>query len=466
MKNPSGVPNPVVVRFLNPTTNKALHLGHIRGACLGSALASCFSYLGSLVATHCILEDVGPHMALAIHGLDRLSARGIKPEIAFPKSDHEAHSYYIHGGRLCTSTAQPGRTGRRGRTVQLWNARVPDRLMTDWAKGSPHIIRLARHIRDLALEGQSETLEQLGVGFSFRDFESGENPYICQFIEDGIEQGIFRRLRNGGVVWKTEAGFFPLRCANVHFEESAYLLSFLYRCMAWYRPEWSHVAFAGKEWARVFKHFPSVLESLGVKHVRKRYRVVFYGMVTVGGRKLSSSFGRGLLADEVFNVIKSLPRVRRLVQRANGIVSATEIARMLIRLSFLKVSRTKDVELSLKAICDPSGKDWRIVETVADVCGEANRHWTKLGRRPKGHPDKSRMELLARAAVRDCTFDPIIAELALACELLRSPTISRSVRRGARYEMANCLQLIGSTPLDGTVPLNEAPSFLSVAQAE
>ena len=457
----AGVPSPVLVRFLNPTTNKALHIGHIRGAYLGSAAAACFSFLGCQVATHCILEDVGPHMALAIHGLDHMNRKKIIPEVRYPKSDHEAHAYYIHGGRLFTSSARSKRPTRR--TVQLWNAKIPDRLMIDWARGSPSIVALAARIRDLAVRGQSKTLEQLGVGISYCDFESAETPYLYKLVEDGIRLGIFKRLRNGGVICEIESGRFPLRCANVHFEESAYLLSFLYRCLKWGRPEWSHVAFAGKEWARVMRHFPGVLERLGVKHAKSGYRLAFYGMVTTKGHKVSSSYGRGLLADELFDVVTSLPQVQRLVQLSNGILSAAEIARAMLRVGLLGASAKRDLEFSLKLFGEPSARHWSIAGAVASVCGAENKHFDKLGSSPGSGPEKDRIRELAHAAVRDCTFEPIVAELAAVCNELRRNSLPGRTRAEYICRMSDCLQLLGAYPVAGLPLLHEAPSFLQQA---
>ena len=58
-----------VVRFLNCTTNKPLHLGHYRNIALGAATAGTLESLGARVLRHCLLEDTGRFMTEAMAAL-------------------------------------------------------------------------------------------------------------------------------------------------------------------------------------------------------------------------------------------------------------------------------------------------------------------------------------------------------------------------------------------------------------
>lgn len=459
MERSSAVPNQVLVRFVNPTTNKALHMGHIRGAYLGSAAAACFNYLGSRVATHCILEDVGPYMGLAVLGLEHFRKKGVKPVVSYPKMDHEAHAYYIQGARLCSRTRKLN-SRAAPRTVQLWTAKVPDNVLVDWARGSPHIATLANEVRDLAVAGQSRTLEQFAISVTYRDFESAETPYLHQLLEDGIQQGIFRRLKDGGVLCN-KPGAFPLRCANVHYEESAYLLSFLYRSMKWNCPGWAQLAFAGEEWLPVMKSFPAVLEKLGIKRATQRYRLAFYGMLTAQGNKISSRFGRGLLADKVLKTVKSLPAVASLVRTAKGILSRTEVAALLLRLYLLDIPSDRDVEFSMESVCDSYSRHWQAVATIAALCGRFNRHYAELRVLKKRARNHDEIRALARAATVYYTFEPIVEEVVRACEEFRRCGSLPHEARESGSRIAHLLQLLGTNKPADVLPLDQAPSFLA-----
>jgi hypothetical protein len=458
---------PLVVRCLNPTTNKALHVGHIRNAYLGSATAACLSYLGGRVARHCILEDVGAHMAFAIHGRQRSIKQGASLVAQSAKTDHQAHAYYRHGREICTPPLEqrPNRLSRprfpAETPIEVSQAIVPNSILHDWLLGSPEICALAQTVKSLALHGQSATLERFGVEFDYCDSESGENSYVGHFVELGIARGVFRRLPDNSVVYQFRGAQVLLRYAMGAPHENAYLLCFMHRCLHWKRSEWIHIAFAGREWAKTMHLYPLLLQKIGVEKAADRYFMIFHGMVTLAGEKMASRSGHELLADELFSSLESSPSIRCLVRGSGKLMSGREIVQMLIRLTLLEVPRHQDVEFSIQSLRDPTANAWRIVETVALLCKERTTHWSSFRQFPEPTEVRQRVTGVSRVALRTLSFESVVEALRRLCEKICRLLPNNELEPGNLLEMTIYLELLGMSVKTPLQPLKDSPSFLA-----
>src|SRR4030095_17206482 len=82
----------VVVEYSSPSTNKPLHLGHLRNIFLGWSVAEIYKANGWEVMKSCIVNDRGVHICKSMIAW-QMFANGETPERANMKGDHFVGSY-------------------------------------------------------------------------------------------------------------------------------------------------------------------------------------------------------------------------------------------------------------------------------------------------------------------------------------------------------------------------------------
>ena len=61
-----------MVEYAHPNTHKEMHIGHMRTLITGEALARIFTACGAMVYRANYQGDIGPHVAKAVWGADKL----------------------------------------------------------------------------------------------------------------------------------------------------------------------------------------------------------------------------------------------------------------------------------------------------------------------------------------------------------------------------------------------------------
>lgn len=381
----------VVVRCLNPTVNKPLHVGHLRNASIGMAISASLNAVGVPAVRHCLLEDIGRFMAEAVVSF-KGSGGGIPDG---QKTDH-----YI--GR-CYRAYRLGNLSMPKPSGLLSNGDVADEFLQKRKLGDAETTRLFREVADLAVKGQGETLQKLGIVFDYCDLESGEDPYLSEFITRGCRRGIFVDNYNGKLV-VIGPGNRVIDLANKfgHGNEKLYLLSFLYRTFTGPHDNERTIAVAGGggEWKKVLPAFPRILGGLGVKSPEAFYEPVFTGLVTLDGKKVASRSGHGDLVDDVFDELANTTVANSIATSSTAPVE--QAAAVALRLFFLSFPRTSYMEFDQKSLAgDPDHPAWAIT-----------RVWSETRDRPAG--------------VSDGDDDPLMNK---ACEILADASNRRSFER-------------------------------------
>ncbi len=379
--------NLYVVRFLNPTANKPLHLGHLRNIAIGDATAGSMRALGFAAVRHCVVEDSGRWMSEAMAAYSELVRNGgLEPAAArYPKSDHFIGAIYAeHRRRLKAQQQQQAVPAG-----PAYDARddVADELQRALMRGD----EAARHLRDevkaRALTGQEATLRRLGVSFDHCDYESAEDTRLEDFVDEGLERGLFRRTEGGEVLFRTGAGA-TLRMTNrlgLH-EESARLLSFLRNLLAGWDSNRINVIIAGSEWKGWMDIYPEVLEGFGVRHARAMYCHAFYGMVRLNGRKMASSAGPGVLVDDLLADLAATRRVRAVAGAATNDGSTAAIAASVVKSYLLSAPRVEPIDFERGRLEDPGSNPgwaivaaWQLARAAADLGEPSSRAAGILG---------------------------------------------------------------------------------------
>lgn len=351
-----------VVRFLNPTSNKALHLGHFRNAALGTAIAGSLRAMGARTIQHCMLEDVGMFMFRAVAGFRDIGQYDLS-SLETAKSDHVVGYCYKEFSRRLKAAKKPG-----GKNIKV-DPRAPQKLQRKWLAGDPQVHSMWHQVRSLAIKGQQQTLKRLGIAFDYSDHESSEDLFLPEFLDRGIAAGQFKRKSGGQVYYPSKHGReIGLIGGNRLPFENLRLLSFLYRAYRVWPEQWLNLVVAGSEWCHSMAEYTDILERLGICRSREIYHPVFTGMVTIDGRKMASSDGHGILIDHLLDRLILSPRIHAIAQTSRGRLKVDQVSALVARIFLLKTPRRKVLSFSMNAFMDDDqNPGWKIARAWAGM---------------------------------------------------------------------------------------------------
>lgn len=363
-----GTDAPFVVRYLNCTSNKPLHLGHLRNIVLGEATVASLRAIGAHAVGHCVLEDTGRFMTEAMAALRAAGAAGEAIPSPGATSDHFIGGCYARYRAALAArngaAAAGGKAPAAAQTEYAGRNDEADELMRALLRKEEHATKLRNRVRALATAGQHATLVRLGVGLDYCDFESAEDPLIHAFAERCEPLLTDEKGERG---WHSAAGQ-RLRLVNKAglYEESARLLSFNARVAERPAAAYRTIVFAGSEWRGSMRLYAEFLSALGVD-VADKYLPTFYGMVTLNGKKMASSAGTGVLIDDLLDILVAHPRIRRIAENGAWGATSDQIAAAHARIFLLAAPRTEAISYSPDAIVADDNAAWRIVEAWASM---------------------------------------------------------------------------------------------------
>lgn len=371
---PVDLSKPFVVRSLNCTTNKPLHLGHLRNIVLGAALANSLETLGARVLRHCILEDTGRFMTEAMAAVRDFENSGEPIENSQVKPDHFIGACYRRYRQKITAAAgseNAAGSPADGSAATGYEARSDeaDNLMRALMRGEEEALDLRARVREMALGGQQATLQRIGVTFDRCDYESAEDPVLDDFIAACSDHGLLQRNDKGELSYPTSKGR-QLRLINSIglAEESTRLLSFNKRLADTRMANHMVIIMAGSEWKRSMSAYAELLSRLGVENISELYAPTFYGMVMLNGKKMASSTGTGLLVDDLVDKMAGDERIGELSRQYGDGDRSDEFAVTIAKGFLLSFARTNKIDFTFERLNSPEvNPGWPIAEAWAVI---------------------------------------------------------------------------------------------------
>jgi arginyl-tRNA synthetase len=198
-KAPNG--QKVMVEYSSPNTNKPLHLGHLRNNFLGWSVAQILKESGYEIIKSCIVNDRGIHICKSMIAWQKF-ANGATPESTGVKGDHFVGEYYVKFNDAYK--AEVDKLVNEGMDKATAEKEAPimketQQMLQDWEAGKPEVIELWKMMNSWVYAGFDITYKRIGSDFQKMYYESDTYLLGKQFVEEGLQKGVFYKKEDGSV---------------------------------------------------------------------------------------------------------------------------------------------------------------------------------------------------------------------------------------------------------------------------
>ncbi len=336
----------VMIEFISPNSNKPLHIGHLRNACLGDSNAKILKECNKDVTKACLINDKGVPVFKSIlawmkwHSNETPQKNNIKP-------DHFLGNLYVEYEKKKEDNPE------LKEEVQ--------ELVQRWEKEDKEIVEKFKNTNQLFLEGFKESIQKLGFDFDLIQFESEVYEEGKKIIKKGLEDNIFKKEKGKIVALLPEEKFGKDKDGKVKKAlllredgTSVYLTQDVGLAVKRFKEyDLDRLLYVvGSEQKSHFKRLFTVLEQLGYKWSENCTHIP-YGLVDLPQGSMSSRKGNVVKLDDLIKKVKDLAREEiekrydlkkgELEERAEKIMNAA------IKFYLLRVNSSKNIQFDPKA---------------------------------------------------------------------------------------------------------------------
>lgn len=346
----------IMVEYAHPNTHKEMHIGHLRTLLIGESLARIFKAAGAQVFRANYQGDIGPHVAKAIFGVQKLlseknlSLEDVDKQPATQKA-HFLGQGYVRGVE---------EYGNHKKEIDELNKKI-------YIHNS-QIEPIYRRTRQWSLDYFEEIYHRLGTRFDRLFFESEVADNGKKIVEENLDKvfersggavvfpgekfGLHRRVfvtSDGNPTYEAkdmdlflkEYEAFPFdRCIHVVANEQRGYFSVVFEVV--------------RQLIQQDKRFQDLLK----EHQQKAEEVhLAMGMVNLVGQKMSSRTGVLVTIEELLDKVKS--SVEELIKGRSLAVDSEEaeelIAQAAVKYAYLRVDPKKDLAFDIRSSVNLEG---------------------------------------------------------------------------------------------------------------
>ncbi|RNC91231.1 MAG: arginine--tRNA ligase [Oricola sp.] len=298
----------VVVCFCDPNANKALHVGHLRNAAIGGAIAALWRSLGAEVECQSVVCDIGRNVAEALAGL---MAAGAGPALAAPgplaPRLGELYATYVRDAQVSTD-GQAEADAPIAREVARHDDEA-DMVLDRWRAHDPDLRALWKSVIERVVREQEATLARLGIGFERLVYESDAVSGADATIGRLAAAGLAFREASGAAVLETGRADYarcPLSRSDGFPTEHLRALALWDGLRDGFSDADPVVHVMGQEWRTSTEIRLDALENMRQTGFPSRYRIVPHQLVHLEGSDMKSSSGSVLLLDDLCDEVDAV----------------------------------------------------------------------------------------------------------------------------------------------------------------
>ncbi len=293
----------VMVEYSSPNTNKPLHLGHLRNNFLGYSVAEILKANGHKVIKTQIINDRGIHICKSMLAW-QMFGNGETPQSSGLKGDHLVGKYYVkfdheYKKQISELMANGMSEDEAKKSTSILNS--AQEMLQKWEAKEPEVYSLWETMNGWVYEGFKQTYTSMGVDFDTLYYESETYLFGKDFVQEGIEKGVFYAKEDGSVwIDLTEEGLdhkLVLRSDGT----AVYMTQDIGTAIQRFKdfPDLNQLIYTvGNEQDYHFKVLFLILNKLGFDWAKECYHLS-YGMVELPEGKMKSREGTVVDADDL-----------------------------------------------------------------------------------------------------------------------------------------------------------------------
>ena len=190
-----------IVEYSSPNTNKPLHLGHIRNNLLGYSVAEIIKASGKRVKKVQTINDRGIHICKSMLAWKKFG-EGETPQTSGMKGDHLVGKYYVRFDQEYKKEIEV--LLAQGKTEEEAKKEAPllteaQNMLRKWEAKDKEVVALWETMNQWVYAGFDSTYKRLGVDFDANYYESDTYLLGKQYVDTGLEKGIFYQKEDGSV---------------------------------------------------------------------------------------------------------------------------------------------------------------------------------------------------------------------------------------------------------------------------
>ncbi|MBI4415346.1 MAG: arginine--tRNA ligase [Candidatus Kerfeldbacteria bacterium] len=352
----------VLIEYVQPNTNKPLHLGHLRNGLLGTSIAALLASQGHTAIKVNIVNDRGIHIAKSVLAYEKWG-NNESPQSTGEKGDHFVGRFYVRFEQELQKEKQAWLNGKQSTDdldgqflVSSALMREARELLKRWEANDPAVRKIWKKMNGWVLTGFASTYQKLGIEFEKEYYESEIYQGGKEIILEGVKKGVFRKSEDGSVVALLQEKFgLPDKVLLRKDGTSLYItqdvnLAFIKNKE--FHPDAS-IYVVGSEQELYFKQLFGILQLLELPNAERLVHLS-YGYVSLPEGRMKSREGRVVDADDLLDELVKLAHEE--VQKRYQDLSAKEqehrahaIALAGLKFHFLMVSKDAAMTYDPKA---------------------------------------------------------------------------------------------------------------------
>lgn len=378
----SGQDKTWAIEHTSPNPNKAMHLGHLRNNVTAMAIANLWETVGIKVIRDAVDNNRGIAIAKLMWGYLKFARKNedvpisindwyqnqsqwLTPEEAEQRPDKFVDELYVKAAK------------DYGQDPQV-KAKVKQ-MVLDWEQEDEKTWTLWEKVMAYSHQGQQLTLERLNNQWDHVWHEHEHYHLGKEFVQKGIEQGIFKQLEDGAVLTDLEEFDLPNTILQKSDGTSLYITQDIALTHLKKQKYQADKLFwvVGPEQNLALRQMFAVCDQLKIANYEDLTHLDYGYMSLKGGQKMSSRAGNVVYIDDLIDEVKE--RVKQKMKQ-NGLAAekiealAEQIALGAVKYSILRVGRQTSMAFDFDTALSLDGNSGPYLQyTHARACSVLNK---------------------------------------------------------------------------------------------
>lgn len=350
---PIGQGKTIVIDYSAPNIAKPFHVGHLRSTVIGNSLRKIFEFMGYRCIGVNYLGDWGTQFGKLIVAYklwgnkEEVEAHGIKELLRLYVKFHE----------------EAEKDPKLEDEARNWFARME--------KGDSEALKLWQWFKDISLKEFQKVYDLLDVHFDSYAGESFYNDKIDAVIEELKQKNLLKESEGALIVDLEEYGMPP--CMILKKDGSSLYATRDIAAAIYRKKEYNFhkcIYVTGAAQSLHFQQWFKVIELMGYEWAKDLIHVPF-GLVSLGGEKLSTRKGKVVLLEDILS--EAIKKTLEIIESKNpDMENKEEVARYVgvgaVIFSDLYSNRIKDVSFSWDEVLNFDGETGPYVQYTHARC--------------------------------------------------------------------------------------------------